>query len=146
MGKITLELFGRDCEIISYEYKKDDILCFEFTEELSGYIQLDNRVEKLNGKSCLINIRELPVGEHTPRLILEDMTLDLPSLTNENGAIYPSPHTVEEIGSLSLRERRLCRRVNELEGRLEKIENKVFGARIFLTPGESERKQKNENN
>ena len=131
MGKIILELFDREPEIISYEYKKEDFLCFEFTEKLSGYVQLDKRIEKLNGNSCLIDVRELPVGEHTPRLILEDITLDLPSLINENGAIYPSPHTLEEIGCLSLRERRLCRRVNELEERLTKIENKVFGTSIF---------------
>ena len=131
MGKINLELFGRDCEILSYEYKKADFLRFEFTEELSGYIQLGKSTARINGKTCDVDVRELPAGEHTPRLILEDMTIDLPRLKNEYGSIYPLKHTVEEIGELSLRERRLCRRVNELEARLEEISEKVFGTTIF---------------
>ena len=131
MGKINLELFGRDCEILSYEYKKADFLRFEFTEELSGYIQLGKSTARLNGKACDVDVRELSPGEHTPRLILEGMTIDLPRLKNEYGSIYPLEHTVEEIGELSLRERRLCRRVNELEARLKEISEKVFGTTIF---------------
>ena len=131
MGKITLELFGRDCEILSYEYKKDNFLTFEFTEELTGYVQLGKSTARLKGKSCAIDLRELPNGEHTPMLILSDMVIDLPKLTNEYCVICPADHTVEEIGTLSLRERRLCQRVNELEARLEEISKKVFGSRIF---------------
>ena len=131
MGKIVLELFGRDAEVISFEYRKENFLTFEFTDELRGHLQFGTRTVKIIGNSCAVDVRDLPTGEHIPRLILEDMTLDLPKITNENGAIYPSEHTLKEIGGLSLRERRLCRRVNELEARLEEISNKVFGSKIF---------------
>ena len=131
MGKIILELFGRDCEIVSYEYKKENYLTFEFTEELDGHLVLGRSTEKLKGKSCTVNIKELADGEHIPRLILKDMTIDLPKLINEYGIIYPAEHSLNEIGEISLRERRLSRRVTELEARLEEISKKVFGSTIF---------------
>ena len=131
MSKISLELFGRDCEVTAFEYMKDGMLVFEFAEELDGYIQLGRHAVRFKGKKCAVNVRDLEGGEHIPRLILTDATVDLPRLVNENGAIYPAECSVSEIGGLSLRERRLCRRVNELEARLDEISKKVFGTTIF---------------
>ena len=131
MSKINLELFGRDPELISFEYKRDGTLVFEFTEDQDGYICLGKRTARIKGKSCAIDVRDLECGEHTPRLILEDMTVDLVKIQNENGAIHPKEHEIGEIGELSLRERRLARRVEELEDRLEILEKKVFGTSIF---------------
>ena len=131
MGKLKLEIFGRSCEIISFQYEKDSAFCFEFTEAYDGYIQLGKTMGRLKNGNCAVDIRNLECGEHIPRLILEDMTLDLPTIVNENGAVYPKEHSVSEIGEISLRERRLCRRVNELEARLDEITKKVFGTSIF---------------
>ena len=131
MSKINLELFLKDCELISFEYKRDGNLVFEFTEEVDGYICLGSRTARIKGKSCAIDVRDLECGEHIPRLILEDMTIDLVKIRNENGAIYPKEREACEIGDLSLRERRLKRRTDELELRLEILEKKVFGTSIF---------------
>ena len=131
MGKIVLELFDRDCEMVSYEYKKENTLTFEFTEAMEGYIQLDGSITRLIGKSCAVNVRELKDGEHTPRLILENMTLDLPKIIKENGVISPAEHSLGEIGDISLRERRLLERVKKLESHVEEISKKVFGSKIF---------------
>ena len=131
MGKISLELFDKCCEIISFEYKKDYVLVFRFDRELDGYVHLGNHATRLKGRSCAVDIRDLAEGEHIPRLILEDMTIDLPRITNKNGIIAPKEHQTEEIGDVSLRERRLCRRVDELEARLDEITKKVFGSKIF---------------
>ena len=131
MSKISLELFGRDCEIVSFEYKKNSMLLFEFTEELDGYILLGRHTARLKGRGCAVDVRDLEDGEHIPRLILEDATVDLPKIKNENGIIIPTERGIAEIGDISLRERRLCRRVNELEARLDELSKKVFGAKIF---------------
>ena len=138
MGKISLELFDDGCELISFEYKKENSLTLEFTEELDGYISLGSHHARLKGKSCHIEVRDLAEGEHTPRLILRDKRIDLPKMVNESGAIYPKEHSLTEIGQVSLRERRLGRRVAELEKELLEIKNKVFGSRIF--GAEAERK------
>ena len=131
MSRIKLELFGRECELISYEYKKDGSLVFEFTEDQDGYICLGKHTARIKGKNTAIDVRDLRCGEHIPRLVLEEMTIDLVKIQNENGAIYPKDHEISEIGDVSLRERRLARQVNELEERLEKLEKKVFGTSIF---------------
>lgn len=131
MSKISLELFGRDCELTAFEYKKESVLVFEFTEALDGYIQLGSHAARFTGRECAVNLAGLAEGEHIPRLILEDATLDLPKIKNEGGVILPAEHTLSEIGGISLRERRLCRRVDELEERLNEISKKVFGATIF---------------
>ena len=131
MSKINLELFGRNSEILSFEYKKENYLRFEFTEDICGYINLGRVTARLIDGKCAVDVQNLECGDHIPRLILTDMTIDLPAIRNENGAIYPREHNLQEIGELSLRERRLCRRVNELEKRLEEISKKVFGSKIF---------------
>lgn len=131
MGKISLELFGDCCEALSFDYKKEDSLTFEFTEELDGYITLGSHSARLKGKSCKVEVRDLADGEHTPRLILREKKIDLPVTVNENGAIYPKEHALSEIGEISLRERRLMRRVDRLEKELNEIRKKVFGSKIF---------------
>ena len=131
MSKINLELFNRECELIDFEYKKDGMLIFEFTEGYDGYILLGKHTARIKGKNCAIDVRDLECGEHIPRLILEDATIDLTKIKNENGAIYPKEHSIREIGEISLRERRLERRIDRLENRLETLENKVFGSSIF---------------
>lgn len=131
MSKICLELFGSDCEVTSFEYKKEGVLVFEFTDALDGYIQLGSHAARFAGNLCTVKLDGLTEGEHTPHLILEGATVDLPKIKNRGGVISLTEHTLNEIGDISLRERRLCRRVNELEKRLEEISNKVFGTTIF---------------
>ena len=131
MSKIKLELFGSTAEILSYEDGKPGALVFEFTEAQDGYIVVGSQNARIIGKECAVDLRFIKNGEYTPRLVLMEKTIDLPKIVNENGAIFPSEHSLCEIGELSIRERRLCRRVSELEERLEEISNKVYGARIF---------------
>ena len=131
MSKIKLELFDKNVEITSFEYEKEYDLHFEFATDTKGYIILDGRCGQIHGKSCCVDVRELSEGEHIPRLILEEATVDLPKIINEHGLIYPSEHTLGEIGEISLRERRLCRRINELEEKFEQISKKVYGTTIF---------------
>ena len=138
MGKISLELFDEGCEMLSFEYKKDSTLTFEFTEELDGYISLGSHSARLKGSCCSVEVRDLIDGEHKPRLILRDRTVDLPLVVNENGAIYPRERSVTEIGDISLRERRLKRRLDMMEAELIELKNKVFGTKIF--GAEAERK------
>lgn len=131
MSKISLELFDRAAEVISFEDEKAAALIFEFDKELDGYLLLGKVTAKIKGKSCALDVRNLEFGEHIPYLILEDATIDLPKIKNENGAIFPVEPGISEIGNISLRERRLDRRVNELEARLDEISKKVFGTSIF---------------
>ena len=131
MSKICLELFDKNCEITSFEYKNDNSLLFEFTEKLEGYIKLGSQASRFSGKCCRVNLEGLAEGEYVTHLILENETVNLPKIKNECGVIIPTEHTVAEIGDLSLRERRLCKRVSELEKKLEEISKKVYGSTIF---------------
>ena len=111
--------------------EKSSHLLFEFSEKIKGYLLIGDICTEIDGNSCAVDVRGLKVGEYNPILILEDYTVDLPKIKNENGAILPKGHSIDEIAEVSLRERRLSRRVDELEERLEKINKKVFGTSIF---------------
>lgn len=131
MSKIKLEIFDRDVEVISYLPERSKLFIIEFTEEIDGYIVMGAQSVRIQGNECAVDIRNMQDGEHLPRLILEDKTLDLPILIKDFGIVRPKEHELCEIGELSLRERQLCRRVLELEKKLEKISEKVYGSTIF---------------
>lgn len=130
MSKITVERFGKECEMIAFRQDKNRALTVEFTDEVSGYVSVNKLCVKIDGKSCTLKVNLLDDGEYTPRLILEDMTVDLPKIKKLYGFISPAEHSADFVASLSARERRLRIRVETLEKRLNEIEEKV-SSRIF---------------
>lgn len=131
MSKITIECFDRSAEIVSFESDREPMLVFEFTSEYDGYIALGEATARIKGARCTLDLRKINDGEYTPHLILSDKTVDLPRLKKEFGALALTEPPLNEINSLSLRERRLNKRVTELEKQMEEISKKVYGSSLF---------------
>ena len=131
MSKIIIECFGKEAELISFSQNGDQAVVLEFTEEYDGYISLDSITARIKGSSCALDTRRLGDGEYTPRLILSDRTVDLPRLKKQLGTISPMEPERPYVVALSLRERKLCQRVDLLEKRLEEISKKICGSGLF---------------
>ena len=131
MSKIKLEIFDREVEVVSYLPEPSRVLVFEFTEEIDGYIVMGSQTSRIKGRECALDIRNIKDGEHLPRLVLSDRTIDLPAVVKDFSIVRPKERSTDDIGELSLRERRLSRRVLELEKKLEEISEMVYGRTIF---------------
>lgn len=131
MSKMNVQCFGRNSELVSFKEDTEKMLVFEFPEEYDGYLSLGEITAKIKGKSCAVDTRRLADGEYTPHLILADVTVDLPKLKKQYGSITPTSPRLDEINSISLRERQLNERVSKLEKRIEKISEKVYGSSLF---------------
>ena len=131
MSKINIELFESDAELISFKQNGERSLVFDFSTMLDGYISLGTLTSRICGTSCAIDIRRLDDGEYTPHLILADRTLDLPKIKMQYGIIMPLEPDTDFVTKLSLRERRLKKRVDELEKKLEELTKKVSGTPLF---------------
>jgi hypothetical protein len=64
-------------------------------------------------------------GSHVPRLILRDKVISLPELVKNGMKIRPALCTDEYTRDVSIRERRLSMRVEELEKAFKRLENKI---------------------
>ncbi len=131
MSKMNVQCFGRNSELVSFKEDTEKMLVFEFPEEYDGYLSLGEITAKIKGKSCAVDTRRLADGEYTPHLILADVTVDLPKLKKQYGSITPTSPRLDEINSISLRERQLNERVSKLEKRIEEISEKVYGSSLF---------------
>ena len=131
MSKMNVQCFGRNSELVSFKEYTEKMLVFEFPEEYDGYLSLGEITAKIKGKSCAVDTRRLADGEYTPHLILADVTVDLPKLKKQYGSIIPTSPRLDEINSISLRERQLNERVSKLEKRIEEISEKVYGSSLF---------------
>lgn len=131
MSKFNIELYGRECEIAREEQDGGDSLILEFDRPLDGYVTVGGITARFKGRCCAIDVRGLPEGEYLPHLILPEMTLDLPTLKKEGGRFIATGREGGYLGRLSLRERRLSARIDEIEKRLDELTNKVLGSSIF---------------
>lgn len=131
MSKIRIELFGNEAELISFKQDGGDSLVMEFGEEYDGYLSIGKLTARIKGATCALDTRRLADGEYTPRLILTDMTVDLPRIKKYCGIITPPDPELPYVHKLSLRERRLSSRVAELEKKVEEITEKVWGSSLF---------------
>lgn len=131
MSKISIEIFGKDCETVTYKQDGEPMLIFEFADELDGYIALGSATARIKGRSCAVDLRRLKDGEYIPHLVLMDSTLDLPTVIKQHGIIAIKEPEISYLTRLSLRERRLGERVERLERAIENIEKKVMGQSLF---------------
>lgn len=131
MSKIRLEIFDREVEILSYEHRAGESLLIEFANNIEGYVLLGGHIARVENGQCSLKTDWLEYGEHTPRLVLQEVTLDLPRLIKKGDSVFLSVHGPEDIGDLFIREQRLRRRVDEQEKMLKEISKRVFGTTIF---------------
>ena len=130
MSNMKIELYGRNAELCSFE-EGGGSLCFSFDTEQNGYISLGPITSRIAGTVCSIDIRKICDGEYIPHLILANMTIDLPRVKIQHGIAYHTEHDSSSPSELSLRERRLEKRVDALEEKIEELYNKIAGSRLF---------------
>ena len=133
MSKITIELFGRESELVAFSQDGRKSLVINFNDALDGYVALGRVTARIKGTECAIDLRNLADGSYTPHLILSDKTIDLPEVRLHCGIITPSEPEVAYTTRLSLRERRLSHRVDMLEKRLDEITKRITCSSIFGT-------------
>lgn len=130
MSKMKIELYGRNAELCSFE-EGGGSLCFSFDSEQNGYISLGTLTSRIKGTDCTLDTRGLRDGEYIPHLILADMTVNLPRMKIQHGIASPAESDDSDTGNLSLRERRLTKRVDALEERVEELYRKIAGSSLF---------------
>ena len=125
MSRIKYELFGNEAEVCEFESDSSFILLIVFKHPYEGLISIEGVVSRVNFGHCRFDSRLIDQGEHTPVLILTDRTVRLPKIVKAYGKISPASCTDEYTRSLSIRERRLCQRVEALERKLEAMESQI---------------------
>lgn len=131
MNKMTVECFEKETAAVNFTRESGYFLEIMFTENIDGYLILGSLSERISGNSCVLNLTRLADGEYTPKLILLDRALDLPSIVKECGGIYlsmPDPYAINEF---SLKQKRQEKMIKLLESRIKELENKVLGSTIF---------------
>lgn len=131
MSKLMIECFDIGSEVLSFSEEKSRFLTLCFTKEQEGYVCIGSISTIIEGDKCSLDISRLPDGEYTPKLVQKNLSRPLPSIKKENGIVRPVDYGVEYLRELSIRERRLCERVDRLSKRLEEISKKVYGSSIF---------------
>jgi hypothetical protein len=126
-----VEINGKDAEILEFEAKNSQLLEVIFTENAEGYLCIGRIYERISGKSAILNLSPLCNGEYSPYLILEEETIILPSIKKEERKILPVEYGLEQIRPLSLREKRNSHRIRLLEERIKKLEDMIYGSKIF---------------
>lgn len=125
MSRIKYELFGEEAEVCEFEDDSSSVLFIGFKHPYDGLISIEGVVSRVDFGKCRFDSRLVDQGEHTPILILADRTVRLPKIVKAYGKIALASCTDEYTRNLSLRERRLCERVEALERKLEAMESKI---------------------
>lgn len=131
MYKITIQLFDKDAEVVSFGKGTGNLLEIKFTDIFDGYVVMGNIKAKINNGKAKINTLYLKNGEYSPKLLMNDAVIDLPKLYKEDRLIKLSECDGEYAHSLSLREYILRERVRNLEEEIEKLNERVYGTTVI---------------
>lgn len=131
MSRLDYTIFKSGSELISYSADGSRLLIVDLGREYKGHISLGRVSCKINGRECIIDTSSLPDGEYPLILVLEEGTLLLGYVIKINGVIVPNEKRESKIQRLSIDERCLEERISDLDSRLKKIEEKVYGSSIF---------------
>ncbi len=131
MNKIKIELFEKDAEVLAFASDSSDGISFSFTEDIDGFLSIDNITQHVTRGECVFDLRLLPSGEYTPLLIEKDKTVTLPKIVKNGKKIRLGECDSDFVRRISLRERRLAKRVLGLEGEIEKLSKSVYQNTIF---------------
>lgn len=131
MNKMTVEIIGDGCEMISFDGSEGGILSLEFADDVSGYICLAHLAVRVEGNSKLLDLSRLPDGEYSPVLVTEEKQIDLPKIKKAAGCLYPVPYGIAHLATVSMMARRNGERLRDLENRVSELEKSIKGACIF---------------
>lgn len=131
MSKIKYEIFDGECEALKHEQDASDILELVFSEQLDGFISLDGVVVRLTDGRARVDLRYVSDGEYTPYVILKNARLALPKIKKLGRHITLTECDADYARRTSIRERRLSRRVSELEKEIEQLKACIYGTKII---------------
>lgn len=131
MNKIKIELFEGDAEILSFESDGSDAVKFSFTESYNGFLSIDSIVSHVVEGECTVDLRLISSGEFAPILILEGGSINLPGIVKVGKKLRLSECDPDFIRRISIRERRLAKRVKTLESEVEKLKESIYKNTIF---------------
>ena len=131
MSRIYIECHGDGADLVSFDKSEGGNLTLVFNKGYNGFISIGHISARIVGNECSITLRNLDDGVYTPKLVLCDKVINLPSVRKENGSIIPIKPNIDYLSELSIRERRLSERVDRLSTMVEEMYKKVFGTTLF---------------
>ena len=131
MSRIKYEFFGEDAEISALSESGDGRLTLCFPEGTDGYISIDDTVVKITNSTALVDLKYVDDGEFRPILVAERCRISLPPLKKAGKTVSACAPDSDYIRSLSLRERRLEKRVCELADEIHRLRTSVYGSKIL---------------
>ena len=131
MSKIKYEIFDKEAEILEYVSEDSDTLELCFKEKYEGLLSIDGIVSRVIDGKCSFNAKLIDFGKHEPILVLKDGAITLPAIIKSQRRITLSECTDDYTRRISLRERRLCQRVEALEKELSSLRSLINTTTIF---------------
>lgn len=131
MSKIQIECYENDSEISDLTPDGSRLLTLNFNIGYNGYLSIGGICQRIMGRECTVDVSKLSDGLYTPKILLCDKTVILPTLSIKNGRVSAGEYDSDYVRELSLREKRLSQKLSQMERELEKIKEKVFGSSIF---------------
>ena len=128
--EIGISLYGDECELSSYKRGGLNLL-FIFEDPVNGYITVDNLVTTVRDGRGRFDARLLTRGEYEPKLITDGRMIPLPRLRKSDRGVFPEPPAESYIRAVSIRERELERKVEDLTMLVSRLQDSVFGKTIF---------------
>lgn len=131
MSKLKIEIYQNEAEAVSFEPDERESLLLSVFPACDGFISIDGVSKRVKEGECVFDLRLLGSGKHTPVLILQDKSINLPTLIKIGKRLTLADCSGDYVRALSIRERRLETRVAELEARVKKISDSISKNTIF---------------
>ncbi len=131
MSRIRYEIFGNEAEILEFATDDSDRLELSFTEENEGLLSIEGVVARVVKGKCSFDARLIEPGMHEPILIIKNTVVKLPGIVKSQRRVSPAVCGDDYTRSISLRERRLRKRVELLEKELGALLLRLNTTTIF---------------
>ena len=131
MNVFNLKLYGDECELLSFSAEGGYLSELRFGEAIDGFLTLGGITVRVRDGIATVDQRLVGEGEDIPTLILKNRRITLPPVIKRGADLFPAAPTPEYIRAISLRERELSLRVDQLSELCGKLYDKVYGTTIF---------------
>ncbi len=131
MSRALYEIFEDEAEQVEFFEEKSELFELRLTEEHEGLLAIDGIAARLCRGRCLFDLKLIGSGTFTPMLTLKNRIIKLPPIQKNGMSVVSAACTDGYIKGLSLRERRLEKRVEELEKRLSEVLSRIDTTIIF---------------
>ena len=131
MSKLKLFVFEDGAECANFDAEGKDELLIELSSGKEIPVSLGTHIKVARGGSVCFNTARFEDGVYPLSLFIGGRAVTLGHIEIKNGILSLLPPTADFIRELSLRERRLCERVELLEERLLSLDERVNGTPLF---------------